>query len=187
MNDLAKKPQPSASDVAKYLLTQKGTMTGYQIQKLLYYCQAWSLVINRKPLFSDEIQAWEHGPVVPAVSRQHQNRRKVHLSDISGNAAAVSFEDGRLIDAVLRAYGSMTGDDLESLTHGEEPWLNAFNGHTGSGSAVITLESMRRYYAALSAAGDAVQREHCVPIFDNPKTLYVEDSDFAWLQSFLAE
>ena len=43
--------KPSASDVARYLLEKKGTLTVYQLQKLLYYCKAWSLVVDDRPLF----------------------------------------------------------------------------------------------------------------------------------------
>lgn len=185
MDEIMKRPQPSASDVAKYLLTQKGSLTGYQIQKLLYYCQAWSLVVNQRPLFPDEIQAWKHGPVVPSVSRQHQNRRIVQVSDIAGNADNVGFEDQRIIDAVLSTYGTMTGDALAALSHNEDPWGSAFNGCTGSGSAVISLDSMASYYSVVYASSERVRAEHHVPRFDHPRTLYVGKSDYDWLLEYL--
>ena len=59
---------PTASDVARYILEKKGVLTERQLQGLLYYCQAWSLVVEERPLFSEEIWAHEHGPVVPSVS-----------------------------------------------------------------------------------------------------------------------
>ena len=34
----------SALDVAKYILKEHGEMTAMKLQKLVYYCQAWSLV-----------------------------------------------------------------------------------------------------------------------------------------------
>lgn len=53
-----------AIDVASYILNEKGRLSGYQLQKLLYYCRAWCLVTQDRPLFEESVRAWEHGPVV---------------------------------------------------------------------------------------------------------------------------
>lgn len=178
--------QPSASDVAKYLLEKKGTLTGFQLQKLLYYCQAWSLVVLDKPLFHEEIKAFEHGPVVPSVSMQHKGQVRVHPSDINGDSTALSEVEMAFIDAVLSAYDGLTGDQLEQLTHREEPWLQCYNKRTGiSSSAIIPQDLMRDYYAYLLTQPDAVQQDHHVPHFNHPKKLYISSSDYDWLQNYL--
>ena len=176
----------SASDVAKYLLEKKGTLTGYQLQKLLYYCQAWSLVIENKPIFPEDIRAYEHGPTVPSVSMQHQHQFRVHPSDIAGDASVLSDLDTAFIDAVLAAYDGMTGDQLEALTHSEKPWSECYNRSTGtSSSAIISHDSMRVYYAQLLVSSDDVQRRHHVPSFNHPRNLYVTSSDYDWLLGYL--
>lgn len=58
-----------AIDVAAYILNERGRLSGYQLQKLLYYSQAWCLVTQGRRLFAEEIRAWEHGPVVYEVAR----------------------------------------------------------------------------------------------------------------------
>lgn len=182
------KDRISASDVAKYLLEKKGTLTGFQLQKLLYYCQAWSLVVEGKPLFSDEIRAYEHGPVIPSVSMQHKGQVRVHPSDIAGDSLLLSEADAAFIDTVLNAYDGLTGDQLECLTHCEEPWLRCYNQRTSpSSSAVISHEAMREYYARLLIESDEEQQKHHVPHFDHPKRLYVSASDYAWLQDYLSD
>ena len=35
----------SADDVAAYILEQRGQMSAIKLQKLVYYCQAWHLVL----------------------------------------------------------------------------------------------------------------------------------------------
>lgn len=60
----------TANDVAQYVLEQSGKMTTIKLQKLVYYCQAWSLVWTESPLFDDRIEAWANGPVVPSLYRQ---------------------------------------------------------------------------------------------------------------------
>mgnify|MGYP001247259517 CR=1 FL=1 len=39
----------SVFDVASYILQKQGPMTTMKLQKLVYYCQAWSLVWNEEP------------------------------------------------------------------------------------------------------------------------------------------
>jgi len=55
----------SAHDVAAYILKNGGRMSVMKLQKLVYYSQAWHLVWEDKRLFSDRIEAWANGPVVP--------------------------------------------------------------------------------------------------------------------------
>lgn len=60
-----------AIDIAKYVITKctndEEYISNLQLQKILYYIQEKFLKSYRKPLFSDEIQAWQFGPVVPSV------------------------------------------------------------------------------------------------------------------------
>src|SRR5271170_6235706 len=58
---------PNAHDVAAYILQKCGPMTAMKLQKLVYYCQAWSLVWDESPLFNEPIEAWANGPVVPSL------------------------------------------------------------------------------------------------------------------------
>ncbi|HUZ03805.1 MAG TPA: type II toxin-antitoxin system antitoxin SocA domain-containing protein, partial [Acidobacteriaceae bacterium] len=59
----------SASDIAKYFIAsfqkKNKAISNLKLQKLLYYAQAWHLALYGSPLFSDSIEAWVHGPVVP--------------------------------------------------------------------------------------------------------------------------
>ena len=37
----------------------------FKVNKLCYYAQGWSLAKLGYPLFDDEIEAWQYGPVIP--------------------------------------------------------------------------------------------------------------------------
>lgn len=171
-----------AKDVAAYILEKKGSLTGYQLQKLLYYCQAWNLVFLGQPLFDDPIEAWKHGPVVASVSHLHQHLfwvNRHHITD--SNSKRVPLENQCVIDAVLDAYGDFSGDQLERLTHSEAPWSDAYNGRTCFDSASIPLETIKDYYAALSAAAPSERAGHVVPVLSAPKFVFVSDQDYDWL------
>ena len=67
-----KKSLINASNVAEYFLSltepEAGDiMSNLKLQKLVYYAQGYHLALFNKEFFSDEIEAWEHGPVVPQL------------------------------------------------------------------------------------------------------------------------
>ena len=64
-------------DVAAYILANQPKsrpITAWKLQKLVYYCQAWSLVWDEQPLFKEKILAWANGPVVKELYEQHKEQ-----------------------------------------------------------------------------------------------------------------
>ena len=174
-----------AIDVAAYILSEKGRLSGYQLQKLLYYCQAWCLVTQDRPLFPEEIRAWEHGPVVYEVARAHRGRRSVVARDLEADPLALSAADQVLVDAVLEAYSGMSGDELAELSHRARPWRVSYNGQTGIASNVIPNDLIKSYYSDLMSGDSHVAESHHVPRFPVSPKIVVSDDDFAWLDSIL--
>ena len=54
-------------DVAECVLQKLGAVPAMKLQKLVYYCQAWSLVWEARTIYDDRIEAWAHGPVIPRL------------------------------------------------------------------------------------------------------------------------
>ena len=61
----------SVFDVACYIMSKVKQCTTMKLQKLLYYCQAWYLVWNERPLFRENIEAWANGPVIRELYNFH--------------------------------------------------------------------------------------------------------------------
>lgn len=150
-----KMAETSAHKVARVILHvahERGLpITNLKLQKLLYYSQAWYLAILNKPLFHERIEAWVHGPVVPPVFGEYKACRWHPLSD----PGETTIEEGdpawpirAHIAEVMDAYANLTGPDLESLTHREDPWKKARNGiaQDASSNAIITHQSMIEFY-----------------------------------------
>lgn len=59
----------SIHDITDYIILRVksedrfASLINLKLQKLLYYVQAWSYGINKKPMFDGEFEAWIHGPV----------------------------------------------------------------------------------------------------------------------------
>jgi uncharacterized phage-associated protein len=149
------KTMTSVHDVAAYILRKQGPITAMKLQKLLYYCQAWSLVWDEKPLFRSRIEAWANGPVVPDVYARH--RGKFKLTSWDGDATALSLTEKETVDAVLKFYGDKSSQWLSDLTHQEDPWKNARAGLNAGdrSSCLISHASMAEYYSSVQASQSA--------------------------------
>ena len=141
-------------DVAKYILHKKGPMTTMKLEKLTYYCQAWSLAWGDVPLFDEEFEAWANGPVCPQLFEKHRGLFVVD-EDIFTDSRSIQnvFSEDELetMDNVLEYYGDKEPQWLSELTHKEAPWKIARAGCAPGAycNEVITKESMQSYYGGL--------------------------------------
>jgi uncharacterized phage-associated protein len=152
----------TANNVVDYLLGKideaaGDSITHLKIQKLVYYCQAWSLAITGDPIFAEEIQAWQHGPVIRSVWNRFSGSGFEAIPTANRNvrsARELSRDQRELVDEVWEAYGNLSGAQLRTLTHREQPWIDAREGLApdAPSSRVITKASMQSYYAARVAS-----------------------------------
>lgn len=137
-------------DVTAYILNRMGPMTTWKLQKLVYYCQAWSLVWDDDALFPEEIEAWANGPVVRALYNVHESQYRVSSLG-RGDESNLSPDQRETVEAVLEYYGDKSPQWLGDLTHMEDPWKYARMGiPVGErGSTVIPKQNMAEYYGSL--------------------------------------
>lgn len=143
-------------DVAAYILDKQGSMTTMKLQKLCYYSQGWSLAWDEVPLYKDNIEAWANGPVTRNLYRAHRGLFRVDTIP-GGRPNELDDDERETIDAVLLAYGELSGQQLSELTHRERPWVSARGGapEGASSSAKIDLEVMQDFFSGLDAANRA--------------------------------
>ena len=91
----------TALDVAAYILGKQGPLAAMKLQKLVYYCQAWSLVWDEKPLFQNKIEAWANGPVIRDLYEAHRGQFEVRRI-AGGSPGALSQPEVDTVDAVLK-------------------------------------------------------------------------------------
>ncbi|MBM6445292.1 SocA family protein [Pseudomonas sp. MIL9] len=140
----------SCSDVAKYFLCQASTDDGdlisnLKLQKLVYYAQGFSLALHGEPLFPEPIEAWKHGPVVPALYREYRDFKSDAIPvPIDFDPSIFSRKTKQLLDEVYDVYGQYSAWKLRQLTHSESPWQD--NYIEGVLSQQIPLEEMQAYF-----------------------------------------
>ncbi|NNH67983.1 Panacea domain-containing protein [Rhizobium laguerreae] len=141
----------SVRDVAEYILRSRGEMTAMKLQKLVYYCQAWSLVWDERPLFDEPIQAWANGPVSPDLYDVHRGRFTLRSGQVGGDPSKLDKDAEDTIKAVLDVYGNKSAQWLSDLTHSEQPWAEARDGLDPGdrSSRLISHAAMAEYYGSL--------------------------------------
>lgn len=107
------------------------SMSPKKLQKLCFYAYAWYMTLNnKKKLFNEHFEAWIHGPVNPALYQKYREwgwnsipREKKLPPEIADNPEISEF-----IQEVYDSYGHLDADQLEYLTHNEDPWILARSG-----------------------------------------------------------
>lgn len=117
-------------DVAKCFLYLDDTNEGdgisnLKLQKLVYYAQGFFSAIFGKPLFNEEICAWAHGPVVPALYHQYKLFGSDHIpTPTDFDMSSLTQNEFELVEEVFEVFGQFSAWKLRNMTHEEAPWLN---------------------------------------------------------------
>jgi uncharacterized phage-associated protein len=145
----------TAESAARYLLHLAATdrepspITQMHLHKLLYFAQGWSLAVRSRPLFNEDIQAWNHGPVVPALRPMFQRFGRNPIDRAEGaDDIGVTPDDRTLLDSIWRQYRRYSASGLRAITHRQAPWADARTGlkEGDRGRQTITLESLSKYF-----------------------------------------
>lgn len=125
----------SVFNVAEWFLS-KESMTPKKLQKLVYYAYSWVLALMNEDiddltnkLFDDSCpQAWVHGPVFPELYEEYKKYgwKEIEKNNVSEFNCSEDIED--ILNQVYYIYGKFSGNQLESITHQEDPWIKARSG-----------------------------------------------------------
>jgi uncharacterized phage-associated protein len=140
----------TAIQAAEYLLTlddsSGGDLTSHlKLQKLLYYAQGVHLALHNRPLFTDKIEAWQHGPVCPTVYRKYRDCTLGQLPvPANFDPSALPRSARATLDEVHTVYGQFSAWRLREMTHSEPPWKN--NYREGVMGIEIPHKDLRAYF-----------------------------------------
>ncbi|PWW01168.1 putative phage-associated protein [Paenibacillus cellulosilyticus] len=126
-------------------------MTNLKLQKLCYYAQAWHLVFTCSPMFNNDLEAWDHGPVNRVLYKHYRSQSGRSWDPIEPDeeienfspAGVFSLSELETLQEVWDSYGDLSAKRLEDLTHQEAPWLNTAK------NCIIDPDRMREYYTAV--------------------------------------
>lgn len=152
---MTKKATYSAENVAKYFVylasrtpvgdnKEREGITNLKLQKVLYFAQAYFLAKLDRPLFTDRIEAWAYGPVIPTVYRKYRANKSNPLID-EEDKSTITDEDKKVLERIWETFGGYSAGKLVDITHGHTPWKDAYKSPT----QVISNKSLKEYYSPL--------------------------------------
>ena len=110
--------------VIQYLLYQCEDITPLALQKALYYIQGFHFAFYRTFLFSEDCQAWTHGPVYRDIYFRYRDYRFDPIEKTTTfDTSVFSASEKAICDSVINSICCYSGKILERFTHNEAPWL----------------------------------------------------------------
>lgn len=131
-------------------------MTHLKLQKLTYLAHAWHLGVEGKPLFDDDVIAWQYGPVFINIYNAFKSYKKNPIRelgrDIYNDAPKISNKEGRqakLLDMVWKSHKGLDASTLINITHViDGPWDRVYHRLGGKNmyNPCIPNDLIRKYY-----------------------------------------
>lgn len=89
-----------------------------QLLKLVYISHGWHLEMRKRPLFSNRIEAWRHGPVIPDVYNAFRSQGIYAVREVDGYPAdGIIDYDAALLEQIYQLYGGFSPFQLSDMTH----------------------------------------------------------------------
>ena len=145
-------PPYPAMTIARWFIAwaqaEEDELSNLKLQKLLYYAQGHYLARNHTPLFSEPIQAWSHGPVVPVVYHEYKSAgsSSIMLPDSDPFMwKDVDPDTAKFLSEVWNTYGGYSAGLLRAMTHDESPWRESWRGRDER-HIVISGDALRTFF-----------------------------------------
>lgn len=149
-----KSDEHNAVDIANWFIARANKekvqnfgegISNLKLQKILYFAQAASLALDKKPLFKEEIYAWNYGPVVEEVYHAFKHNMKTPIKNTTNedytkfDAELVAF-----LEDIWSTFAKYSAGKLVEMTHAHAPWKDAYQSNTIS--KVIKKDVIQNYY-----------------------------------------
>lgn len=124
----------SIYQIAKWFLLKENHMSSKKLQKICWYAYSWYIALYSDPEDSKleklidvpGAEAWVHGPVFRDLYidfRYHD-----YFNTNNSNLENLDEDSLNFLERIWNVYGSLSGEQLEEMTHNETPWINARKG-----------------------------------------------------------
>lgn len=127
-------------------------ITHLKLQKLLYYAQGLNLAINGEKLFSENIEAWKHGPVISEIYNAYciygRNPIEIQMGPEEErilNNIESDEKASNILNLTYNNFAIYTAWQLREMTHQDNtPW-DITQKEKGL-NRVIDTDLMKKYF-----------------------------------------
>ena len=141
---------------------EQGNITNMAVNKLVYFAQGWSLALLNKPLFEEDLYAWQYGPVEKMVYHTFKpcGRDNIEMPSEDIDPNRFSSEEIDLLLDVYNFYKDYSAIGLMKLSHADEgPWKKHYD-ENSQNNCIIPKEEIKKYFKSQKP----LQRFSDVPI-----------------------
>ena len=149
--------------VQKAIEAKATDLSPMKLQKLVYFAHGWYLALNKKPLLTDRIEAWQYGPVISTL--YHETKK---WGNSSINSQIQLFDYSRLqyftptvddqetiefLDSIWKAYAKHSAIKLSNATHLEgSPWDKTIKTNEGNigRNTIIDDKVIEEYFSQIA-------------------------------------
>ena len=151
-------------DIANYYLEnhKNDDINNIKINKLVYISYGWYYALHQKELFTECIQAWKYGPVIPSV---YHTFKRYGFLNIEEPSYIYDFMDNKNIlfpinkilknffKEIYKVYGGFSDRELIRMTHyNGTPWYEVYvnkNNEEKKFYLEIDRNLIQKYYTEL--------------------------------------
>jgi len=147
--------------VANYFLERADRdgvpITQMKLIKLVYIAFGWTLALLDWEIFDEDIEAWQHGPVIPSIYHEFKKFGRDPITERATDFDLDTFDEFEpsipvedeetavILDRVWSSYKSFSGSALRNKTHAVgTPWYNTYN--PTSRNAVIPNDQIKEHF-----------------------------------------
>ena len=120
--------------------------------KLVYFSHGFMLATHDRSLISDEVQAWDYGPVIPEIYEAFKEWQGGPIGKVTYVPKPFSKDEQAVIDRTFEIYGRFCGYYLSQITHDdgirETPWAHCYEEGQNN---TIPNDVTKQYYKKIVA------------------------------------
>jgi uncharacterized phage-associated protein len=123
-------PVHEAQDIARYFISKsadnplENDLTNMKLQKLCSYAQGHYLALHERPLFTNDIEAWTHGPVIREIYHEYKKYKTNPIPPAPIKEDLYQADIKKFLDDIYMQYGKYAAWTLSSMTHQDSYWCN---------------------------------------------------------------
>lgn len=97
-----------------------------KLNKLLYFAQLISLVKRQKPLFKDELYAFENGVVVEDVRKEYYENYSSFIDKARNDNTVFESDELDILEFTKEIFMDISSKELSDLTHEHKSWKDNY-------------------------------------------------------------
>ena len=131
-----------------YAINKSANITRMKVLKLSFLALGFGMATLEKEIFTDVVEAWPKGPVIPGLFFELKNTNEVLVSQPLATDYELKNDELELIQIVNNKYGAFSSEQLSILSHKPNtPWSIT----TRSLKKEIERKVIKSYYRNLLA------------------------------------